>query len=116
MRWLAPSGLTSSTLPVIPAMAPSSPLPVLHNWPDRIMTNPTLAAHAPNTETASIIAAALAIVVTFLQPFPLAAQEGPAGITRPVVLRPFDPNRPVCARPAGLERVLAFAQDNERKF
>jgi ribose transport system substrate-binding protein len=54
-------------------------------------------------------------------PFALAppgafAQEGPQGLTRPVVLPPFDPNAPVCSRPAGLNKVLAFAQDNQRKF
>src|ERR1700693_4617637 len=44
------------------------------------------------------------------------AQEGPPGITRPVVFPPFDPNAPACTPPAGLRKVLAFAQDNERKF
>lgn len=80
------------------------------------MTCSTLQARAPNTRRSRIFAAALAIVVSFLQPVPLTAQDGPAGITRPTVLPPFDPHRPVCARPAGLERVLAFAQDNEREF
>ena len=47
---------------------------------------------------------------------PAAAQEGPPGITRPVVLPPFDPHAPACAAPTGLTKVLAFAQDNERKF
>ena len=46
----------------------------------------------------------------------LLAQEGPSGITRPVVFPPFDPNAPTCSRPYGLEKVLAFSQDNERKF
>jgi ribose transport system substrate-binding protein len=45
-----------------------------------------------------------------------AAEEGPPGITRPVVLPPFDPGAPACAAPTGLTKVLAFAQDNERKF
>ncbi len=45
-----------------------------------------------------------------------AAQDGPPGITRPVVLPPFDRNAPACTRPPGLEKVLAFAQDNERDF
>jgi ribose transport system substrate-binding protein len=44
------------------------------------------------------------------------AEQGPPGITRPVVLPPFDPAGPRCAAPQGLGRVLAFAQDNERKF
>ena len=42
--------------------------------------------------------------------------EQPRGITRPVVLPPFIPEQPVCRRPDGVEKVLAFAQDNNRKF
>ena len=44
------------------------------------------------------------------------AQEGPPGITKPVVFPPFDPNAPACSPPAGLQKSLTFAQDNERKF
>lgn len=44
------------------------------------------------------------------------AEQGPPGIVRPVVLPPFDPTRPGCAVPPDLRKVLAFAQDNERKF
>jgi len=44
------------------------------------------------------------------------AADGPPGITRPVVLPPFDPAAPVCHAPSGLQRVLGFAQDNQRKF
>lgn len=43
-------------------------------------------------------------------------QEGAPGLTRAVVLPPFDPRAPACAAPAGLTKLLAFAQDNERKF
>jgi ribose transport system substrate-binding protein len=42
--------------------------------------------------------------------------DGPLGIMRPVVLPPFDANATNCHAPPGLERVLAFAQDNQRKF
>lgn len=45
-----------------------------------------------------------------------AAQDGPPGITEPTVFAPFDPNAPLCQVPLGLEKVLAFAQDNEREF
>lgn len=45
-----------------------------------------------------------------------AAEDGPSGITRPVVLPPFDRAAPACNAPPGLSKVLAFAQDNERKF
>lgn len=45
-----------------------------------------------------------------------AAQHGPAGLTRPVILPPFDPAKPRCSAPPDIGKVLAFAQDNERKF
>jgi len=44
------------------------------------------------------------------------AQDGPPGITTPTVFAPFDPNAPACSAPPGLNKVLAFAQDNEREF
>ena len=44
------------------------------------------------------------------------AQDGPPGITRPVVFPPFNPDAPVCSRPVGLRKALTFAQDNGRKF
>jgi ribose transport system substrate-binding protein len=47
---------------------------------------------------------------------PLIAQDGPPGITVPIVFPPFDPNTPACKAPLGLTNVLAFAQDNEREF
>ena len=45
-----------------------------------------------------------------------ALPDGPPGITRPVVLPPFDRDAPKCTAPTGLTKQLAFAQDNERKF
>ena len=44
------------------------------------------------------------------------AQDGPPGLTEPTVFAAFDPNAPACSPPPGLEKVLAFAQDNEREF
>lgn len=44
------------------------------------------------------------------------AQHGGPGITKPIILPAYDPNAPLCSKPADLKRVLAFAQDNERKF
>lgn len=44
------------------------------------------------------------------------AQQGGPGITKPVVLQAYDPNATLCNKPSDLHRVLAFAQDNERKF
>ena len=46
----------------------------------------------------------------------LHAQDGPPGITIPTVLPPFSGHAAACARPPGLQRVLGFAQDNEREF
>ena len=47
---------------------------------------------------------------------PSVAEEGPPGITRPVVFPPFNPDAPACSQPAGLRKALTFAQDNGRKF
>ncbi|WP_375414462.1 sugar ABC transporter substrate-binding protein [uncultured Bradyrhizobium sp.] len=47
---------------------------------------------------------------------PSSAQDGPPGLTRPVRLPPFDPDAARCGTPPGLEKVLAFAQDNQRQF
>jgi ribose transport system substrate-binding protein len=44
------------------------------------------------------------------------AQEGPPGITKPIAFAPFNSAAPACSPPSGLEKVLAFSQDNERKF
>lgn len=44
------------------------------------------------------------------------AQDGPPGITTPRVLAPFNTAAPTCSAPPGLDRALAFAQDNERQF
>ena len=46
----------------------------------------------------------------------LNAQDGPPGITTPKVFPAFDPATPACAKPPGLTKVLAFAQDNQREF
>jgi ribose transport system substrate-binding protein len=44
------------------------------------------------------------------------AEDGPPGITVPTVFAPFNPSAPACTPPPGLEKVLGFAQDNERQF
>ncbi|MBV9555908.1 MAG: sugar ABC transporter substrate-binding protein [Pseudolabrys sp.] len=44
------------------------------------------------------------------------AQDGPPGITVPKVFAPFDASAPKCNVPPDLQKVLAFAQDNERQF
>ncbi len=45
-----------------------------------------------------------------------AVTDGPPGITVPTVLPPFNPDAPECSPPTDLQRVLVFAQDNEREF
>ena len=44
------------------------------------------------------------------------AQDGPPGITTPIVLPPYNPDAPACKTPPGLQKALAFAQDNAREF
>jgi ribose transport system substrate-binding protein len=58
----------------------------------------------------------LAVVLATGLICPGTAQEGPSGITRPVVFPTFNPDASACSRPSGLRKVLTFAQDNERKF
>src|ERR1700755_1326079 len=57
----------------------------------------------------------IGLLVASLAGVCMAADE-PPGITRPVVLPPFDPSAPTCHAPSGLQGVLGFAQDNQRKF
>jgi ribose transport system substrate-binding protein len=59
-------------------------------------------------------AAIVALVAAAIMP--AAAQDGPSGITAPIVLPPHDPNAAACTAPPGLEKSLVFAQDNERDF
>jgi ribose transport system substrate-binding protein len=44
------------------------------------------------------------------------AQDGPPGLTVPRPLPPYNPAAAQCAVPPRLEKVLGFAQDNERQF
>ncbi len=59
---------------------------------------------------------ALAIVALASVQTVCLAQDGPPGLTTPVVLPPFNPTAKACTPPPNLEKVLAFAQDNEREF
>lgn len=45
-----------------------------------------------------------------------AALAGGEGLTVPVKLPAFDPARPACKPPAGLQKKLVFVQDNKRDF
>jgi ribose transport system substrate-binding protein len=51
-----------------------------------------------------------------LPPDAVLAQDGPPGLTAPVVFPPFDPDAPACSAPPGLMRTLAFVQENDRDF
>jgi ribose transport system substrate-binding protein len=57
----------------------------------------------------------LAGVLTTIAPSAF-AQNSPKGITVPTVFPPFDATAPACEPPVGLDRVLAFAKDNNREF
>jgi ribose transport system substrate-binding protein len=62
------------------------------------------------------LAVPLAVILLANNALDSIAQNGPAGITTPRTFAPFDDNSPRCSPPAGLEKVLAFAQDNQREF
>ena len=75
-----------------------------------------------NTQPVSVrlatlpLAALLAIGLLGGSAISSSAEDGPPGITEPTVFDPFNPNAPTCSAPPSLEKVLAFAQDNEREF
>ena len=77
----------------------------------------SITRHQTRVRRASLPTAALfAVVAVAFAGLPAAAQDGPPGITTPTVFEPFDPAAAACTPPPGLEKVLAFAQDNEREF
>ncbi|MBV9347588.1 MAG: sugar ABC transporter substrate-binding protein [Pseudolabrys sp.] len=57
----------------------------------------------------------LAVLLTSISTLAV-AQAGPPGITEPTIFPPFNAAAPPCTAPPGLQKVLAFAQDNEREF
>lgn len=57
-----------------------------------------------------------ALAILFAMAWPLSSSAQGSGLTRPVVLPAFDPAKPACTRPKGLQRELVFVQDNEREF
>lgn len=61
-------------------------------------------------------AAAGALTALFAASAPMPAYAQGNGLTRPVVLPAFDPNRPGCSKPRGLRKELVFVQDNGREF
>jgi ribose transport system substrate-binding protein len=76
-------------------------------------------ARSLDTRHAGLICAAVFSFGACLNP--ASAQEAisahlPRGITQAVVLPPFNPAAPACASPSSRERILVFAQDNERQF
>ena len=64
----------------------------------------------------SVWALRIALLSLLFTPFEAQAQDGPRGITQPVVFAPHNPAAPTCSVPPGLRKILGFAQDNEREF
>lgn len=58
--------------------------------------------------------AAAILVLTLVSPS--LANDKSDGLTKPIILAPFDPTKAACARPRNLQRKLVFVQDNEREF
>jgi ribose transport system substrate-binding protein len=57
---------------------------------------------------------ALAALLALSQP--VIAQGQGNGLTKSIILPPFDPARQSCSKESGLRRELVFVQDNEREF
>ena len=61
--------------------------------------------------------AASILTALILSPSFVAAQEdGPSGITQPVMLPAFNPNAASCTKPGGLTKTLTYVQENQREF
>ena len=56
------------------------------------------------------------LALAVLAPTAQAEQDGSPGITQPILFPVFNPDAPLCSRPAGLTRTLANVQENEREF
>jgi ribose transport system substrate-binding protein len=63
-----------------------------------------------------MLAAALSVCAYVASGAVSMAQDGPPGITVPTPFPPFNAAAPACTAPSGLQKVLGFAQDNERQF
>lgn len=61
-------------------------------------------------------AAVVSVLLFACFPTAAVAEDGAAGITVPIVLPAFDPHAASCRPPLGLQKVLVFAQDNQREF
>ena len=68
-----------------------------------------------STQTVGSVALILASIVGLGSVVAVPDERSP-GIVRPIVLPPFDSGAAACNPPLGLQRVLGFAQDNQRKF
>jgi ribose transport system substrate-binding protein len=58
----------------------------------------------------------ICLLPALLTPISAIAQEGPKGLTQPIVLPPFNPKAPPCASPPGLSKSMAYVQENAREF
>jgi ribose transport system substrate-binding protein len=70
----------------------------------------------PRQHEFCMLTAVLSLVLLAYCGAALAAEDGPTGVTVPTVLAPFNRGAAICEGPPGLEKILAFAQDNEREF
>jgi ribose transport system substrate-binding protein len=61
----------------------------------------------------SVVLGSLAFILTVSLAH---AADRSQGLTEPRALAPYNRNAPACQSPTGLEKTLAFAQDNEREF
>jgi ribose transport system substrate-binding protein len=60
--------------------------------------------------------AAIALLVGIGGSSAVLSQDGPPGLTTPVVFPPFNPDAPACTVPPGLKPILAYVQENDRAF
>jgi len=70
----------------------------------------------PKWRELGLAAAALSVLLFGCYAGADAAEDGPTGMTVPTALSAFDRDAAACKAPPGLEKVLAFAQDNDREF
>lgn len=70
----------------------------------------------PKRHEFALVAAVLSVLQFGCCAGAAAAEDGPTGMTVPTVLPAFDRHAAVCKAPLSLEKVLVFAQDNDREF
>ncbi len=65
----------------------------------------------------AVLTACVTLSTVLVASLPVAhAQQGPPGITQPTSFAAFNPSAPACSKPPGLNKTLAYVQENERAF